>query len=163
VSDGGLDRGSTAADKLHPDFLDSAKQSRVSYIRDYTSEQDPSDLAGHGTINASIAAGGNTSTDASAHDSENFNYGLGVAPFALIGVSKIFQSNRSFDLVEPYTKLISEAYRDGARISSNSWAAITNSYTIDSQEYDCSGPRCSSGTGRQPGDGHLLRGRQWRG
>ncbi|HEV8484840.1 MAG TPA: S8 family serine peptidase [Blastocatellia bacterium] len=136
VSDSGIDRGSIASDKLHPDFLDSAKQSRVSYARDYTSELDPSDQAGHGTINASIAAGGNTSTDASAHDSDNFNYGLGVAPFALIGVSKIFQADGTFDLIDPYTKLISEAYRDGARISSNSWSAITNSYTIDSQEYD---------------------------
>ncbi len=136
VSDSGIDRGSTAADKLHPDFLDSAKQSRVSYTRDYTSELDASDLAGHGTINASVAAGGNTSTEAGAHDSENFNYGLGVAPFALIGVSKIFQSDGRFDLIDPYTRLISEAYRDGARISSNSWSAITNSYTIDSQEYD---------------------------
>ena len=58
VTDTGLDRGSIAADKLHPDFLDSNRQSRVIYARDYTSELDPSDIPGHGTINASIAAGG---------------------------------------------------------------------------------------------------------
>src|SRR5262249_36226347 len=49
---------------------------------------------------------------------------------------KIFQSNGFFGLNEPYTNLISAAYRDGARVSSNSWGAATNEYSIDSQEYD---------------------------
>jgi hypothetical protein len=136
VSDTGLDRGFTTADKLHPDFLDAQNQSRVVYARDYTSELDPGDVEGHGTINLSIAGGGNTSSAAGARDSAGFNYGLGVAPFALLGSSKIFQSNGRFDLIEPYTKLVSDAYRDGARVSSNSWGAISNSYTIESQEYD---------------------------
>jgi hypothetical protein len=136
VSDSGMDRGSTSADKLHPDFLDANGQSRVSYARDYTSELDPGDVAGHGTINLSIAGGANVSAEKGARDSNGFNYGLGIAPFAQLGSSKIFQSNGRFDLIEPYTKLISEAYRDGARISSNSWSEISNSYTIDSQEYD---------------------------
>jgi hypothetical protein len=136
VSDTGVDRGVTTADKLHPDFLDAQKQSRVVYARDYTSELDPGDVEGHGTINMSIAAGGNVSGDQNTRDSAGFNYGLGVAPFALLGSSKIFQSNGRFDLIEPYTKLVSEAYRDGARVTSNSWGAISNSYTIESQEYD---------------------------
>ena len=136
VSDSGIDRGVTTADKLHPDFLDAQRQSRVIYARDYTSELDPGDVGGHGTINMSIAAGGNVTGDKDTRDSAGFNYGLGVAPFALLGSSKIFQSNGRFDLIEPYTKLVSEAYRDGARISSNSWGAISNSYTIESQEYD---------------------------
>ena len=136
VSDSGIDRGVTTADKLHPDFLDAQKQSRVVYARDYTSELDPGDVDGHGTINLSIAGGGNVTGDNATRDSAGFNYGLGVAPFALLGSSKIFQSNGRFDLIEPYTKLISEAYRDGARVTSNSWGAIFNSYTIESQEYD---------------------------
>ncbi|HVF89165.1 MAG TPA: S8 family serine peptidase [Blastocatellia bacterium] len=134
ITDTGMDRGSTAPDRLHPDFLDASGQSRVVYARDYTSELDAGDAGGHGTINMSIAGGANVS--ASARDSSGFNYGLGVAPFARLGSSRIFQSTGRFDLVEPYTKLISEAYRDGARISSNSWGSGTNEYTIDSQEYD---------------------------
>jgi len=136
VSDTGIDRGSTSADKLHPDFLDSNKQSRILYARDYTSELDTSDVPGHGTINMSIAAGSNFSSDKAVHDASGFGFGIGVAPFALLGASKIFQSNLSFDLIDPYTKLVSDAYRAGARVSSNSWGETSNTYSIDSQEYD---------------------------
>ena len=133
ITDTGLDRGSSDAAMLHPDFLDSSG-SKVLYARDYTSETDPGDIPGHGTINASIAAGSRTAVE--ARDADGFGYGLGVAPFAMIGSSKIFTSDGFFDLSDPFTKLISEAYRDGARIASNSWGAGNNSYTIDSQEYD---------------------------
>lgn len=136
VADTGIDRGLITADKLHPDFLDSNKQGRVLYARDYTSEADPGDVPGHGTINMSIAAGGNTSAATGARDSAGYNYGLGVAPFAMLGASKIFQSNQNFDLIEPYTKLVSDAYRDGARVCSNSWGSPSNFYSIDSAEYD---------------------------
>ncbi|MEK6324452.1 MAG: S8 family serine peptidase [Acidobacteriota bacterium] len=136
VSDTGLDRGAITPDKLHPDFLDSTKQSRVLYARDYTSELDPGDVPGHGTINMSIAAGASMSSDKDFRDTSGFNYGLGVAPFALVGSSKMFQSSGVFDLIDPYTRLVSEAYRDGARVSSNSWAELSNTYSIDSQEYD---------------------------
>jgi hypothetical protein len=136
VSDTGIDRGSISADKLHPDFLDSNKQSRVVYARDYTSELDAGDIPGHGTINLSIAGGSNMSADKAVRDAAGFNFGLGVAPFVLLGASKIFQSNLAFDLSDPYTKLVSDAYRDGARVSSNSWGETSNTYSIDSQEYD---------------------------
>ena len=149
VSDTGIDRGAITPDKLHPDFLDSNKQSRILYARDYTSELDPGDIPGHGTINLSIAGGSNVSSDKDMRDGSGFNYGLGVAPFALLGSSKIFQSNGVFDLIDPYTKLVSEAYRDGARVSSNSWGDVTNSYSIDSQEYDT---RVRDATPSQPGN-----------
>ncbi|MCI0485795.1 MAG: S8 family serine peptidase [Blastocatellia bacterium] len=136
VADTGLDRGKTGTDELHPDFLDSSGQSRVLYARDYTGELDAGDVPGHGTINVSIAGGANFSTDAGARDSSQYGHGIGIAPFALLGSSKIFRADAGFGLAEPYTNLISAAYRDGARISSNSWGAVTNSYTIDSQEYD---------------------------
>ncbi|MFY9572382.1 MAG: S8 family serine peptidase, partial [Blastocatellia bacterium] len=136
VSDTGFDRGFVTADKVHPDFLDANKQSRVLYARDYTSELDPGDVGGHGTINMSIAAGLNMASDNGSRDAGGFNYGLGIAPFALLGSSKIFQSNGAFDLIDPYTKLVSDAYRDGARVSSNSWGEASNTYSIDSQEYD---------------------------
>jgi hypothetical protein len=134
VSDTGIDKGSILAASLHPDFKDAAGQSRIVYARDYTSELDSSDLEGHGTINLSIAGGSNMSAE--TRDATGYNYGLGIAPFANLGSSKIFQSTGRFDLNEPFTNLISTAYSDGARISSNSWGAVTNDYTIDSQEYD---------------------------
>jgi hypothetical protein len=149
VSDTGLDRGAITSDKLHPDFLDSSRQSRVLYARDYTSELDSSDVPGHGTLNMSIAGGGNTSSAAGARDSSGYNYGLGVAPFALLGASKIFQSNSNFDLIVPYTTLVSDAYRDGARVSSNSWGAASNFYSIDSAEYDL---RVRDAAPSQPGN-----------
>ncbi|HWN97909.1 MAG TPA: S8 family serine peptidase, partial [Blastocatellia bacterium] len=136
VTDTGIDRGATTADKLHPDFLNGQGQSRVLYARDYTADFDPGDPPGHGTINLSIAGGANVSSAAGLRDSAGFNFGLGVAPFELLGSSKIFQSTTRFDLIEPYTKVVFESYRDGARISSNSWGSASNSYTIESQEYD---------------------------
>ena len=135
VTDTGIDRGATTPDKLHAAFLDPSGQSRVAYARDYTSDQDAGDVEGHGTINMSIAAGMATA-DKDARDSGGYNYGLGIAPFAMIGSSRIFASSGRFDMIDPYTKLISEAYRDGARVSSNSWGDGDNSYSIDSQEYD---------------------------
>jgi Subtilase family len=135
VTDTGIDRGATTADKLHAAFLNGNGQSRVVYARDYTSELDPGDVEGHGTINLSIAAGAVTA-DKDGRDSSGYYYGLGIAPFALLGSSRIFQSSGRFDLVDPFTKLISEAYRDGARVSSNSWGDSDNSYSIDAQEYD---------------------------
>jgi len=136
ISDTGFDRGAITPDKVHPDFLDSNRQSRVLYVRDYTSELDPGDIQGHGTLNMSIAAGASTSADQGSRDPSGFNYGLGVAPFALMGSSKIFQSNGAFDLIDPYSRLVSDAYRDGARVMSNSWGEASNTYSIDSQEYD---------------------------
>jgi Subtilase family len=152
-SDSGVDRGITTTDKLHPDFLDSNRQSRLLYARDYTSELDAGDVQGHGTINMSIAGGASVSADSNSRDSSGFNYGLGVAPFALLGSSKIFQSNGVFDLIEPYTKLVSDAYRDGARIISNSWGEASNTYSIDSQEYDS---RVRDAVPDQPGNQEAL-------
>src|SRR5205085_9095305 len=100
VTDTGLDRGATAADKLHAAFLDGSGQSRVVYARDYTSDLDAGDVEGHGTINMSIAAGQAT-TDKDARDSGGYCYGLGIAPFAMIGSSRIFQSSGRFDLIDP--------------------------------------------------------------
>ncbi|HJQ22457.1 MAG TPA: S8 family serine peptidase [Blastocatellia bacterium] len=152
VTDTGLDRGATTPDKLHAAFLDASGQSRVAYARDYTSDLDPGDVAGHGTINMSIAAGMATA-DPDARDSGGYNYGLGIAPFAMIGSSRIFKSSGRFDLIDPFTKLISEAYRDGARISSNSWGDNDNSYSIDAQEYDS---RTRDAVPAQPGNQDML-------
>lgn len=136
VTDSGIDKGSTASNSLHPDFLSESGTSRVVYARDYTSEQDPGDPAGHGTLNVSIAAGGNISSDSSSRDSLNYFYGVGVAPRVRLGSSKIFKSDGRFDFFQPFSQLVADAYRDGARILSNSWGVGSNAYTIDSQEFD---------------------------
>jgi hypothetical protein len=134
VTDTGLDRGSILAANLHQDFKDAAGQSRIVYARDYTTELDSGDVPGHGTINLSIAGGSNTTAD--SRDAAGYSNGLGIAPFVTLGSSKIFQSTGRFGLSEPYTNLISTAYKDGARISSNSWGSPENAYSLDSQEYD---------------------------
>jgi hypothetical protein len=152
VTDTGVDRGSTEAANLHPDFMD-AGGSRLIYARDYTSDLDPSDIGGHGTLNLSIAGGSNLSADKAVHDSDGYGYGIGVAPFALLGSSKIFDSTGRFGLNEPYTVLISEGYQDGARVLSNSWGDGANEYTIDSQEYDT---RSRDALPSQPGNQELL-------
>lgn len=136
ITDTGIDRGSTLASNLHPDFLDANGQSRIIYARDYTTDLDPGDVAGHGTINLSIAGGSNLAAQSGLSDADGFRHGLGIAPFVKLASSKIFHANGFFGLTEPYSKIIIEGYRDGARISSNSWGAGRNEYTLDAQEYD---------------------------
>ncbi len=153
VSDSGVDQGSTAAAKLHPDFLDASGQGRLRYARDYTSDNDPGDISGHGTINLSIAGGSNMATASGLRDADGYGYGIGVAPGVMLGSSKIFLSSGTFDLNQPYSKLIADAYRDGARISSNSWGSAQNEYTIDAQEYDS---RARDALPAQPGNQEIL-------
>ncbi|MDX2032352.1 MAG: S8 family serine peptidase, partial [Blastocatellia bacterium] len=99
---------------------------------------------GHGTINAHIIAGfvpAGSPFNAFPHaDAAGFRYGLGVAPFVRVGSSVIFDGTGSIfgDYTYPnFIDLESEAYHDGARISSNSWGATNaGEYTFDSQAYD---------------------------
>lgn len=142
VGDTGFDKGSADADKVHPDFLNAAGESRIAYLHDFTQDThpDPShDALGHGTINASIIAGFNNKTDAANADAEGFRYGLGTAPFARIGVSKLFPDSRSSSSFS-YTQFIREAYIAGARLSNNSWGGcesdFCNFYSDDSQVFD---------------------------
>lgn len=91
---------------------------------------------GHGNINAHIIGGYNDSSAGFPHqDSAGFRYGLGIAPFVKLGSSVIFDSN---EFTSPdYEDMISRAYRDGAKISSDSWGAPTyGDYDIDAQQYD---------------------------
>ncbi len=95
---------------------------------------------GHGNLNGHIIAGyvpdPSTLPVPAVHaDGSAFRYGLGVAPFVKIGSSVIFDpSNFTFP---SFPSLQSNAYNDGARISSNSWgASVAGAYTTDSQAYD---------------------------
>jgi subtilisin-like proprotein convertase family protein len=140
VTDTGLDNGSDPSD--HADFheLGSAvSPDRVAYGLDYTPDPDARDCTGHGTNVASIAAGYNSGTGAQNEDGGAFNYGLGIAPLAQVGASKIFACNGSSAAFSPAT-VASNAYAGGARISNNSWGTGTGlgwgSYTTRARDYD---------------------------
>lgn len=136
VSDTGIDQGVLDPQILHKDFLNSAGLARVAYAR-YVGPFDdpvvPLDVAGHGTINASILGGYNVGTAFPYVDPNGYKFGLGIHPFARIGVTQIFAP----EYTNPnFASMVEKMYRDGARISSNSWGNYNNSYTTDSQTYD---------------------------
>ena len=136
VADTGIDQGVLDPQVLHKDFLNSAGSARVMYAR-YVGlvDQDlpPQDTAGHGTINASIVGGYNVGTVAPFVDPDGFRYGLGTHPYAKLGVTQIFAP----DFTNPsFRSMVDMMYRDGARISNNSWGSYNNTYTTDCQTYD---------------------------
>jgi hypothetical protein len=129
--DTGFDVGSADASKVHPDFLNSMGASRIAYLHDFTADSHPEnpsilpthDPNGHGTFNASIIGGFNNKMGNQFTDAMGFHYGLGVAPFARIGVSKLFGDDGRFKAGDSFAQFIMQAYRGGARITSNSWGA----------------------------------------
>jgi len=137
VADTGIDQGDLDPDVLHKDFLNTSGLSRIGYAR-YIGAFDgdeavPHDMLGHGTINASIIGGYNVGTSFPSVDGEGFKFGLGIHPYAKLGVTQIFApgyTNPSFPV------MLSRAYADGARISNNSWGSYNNTYTADCQMYD---------------------------
>ena len=136
VADTGIDKGSLDPEVLHKDFLNPAGLSRVLYAKLHSSgelEGTNQDTSGHGTLDASIVGGYNVSTASSALDASGYNHGVGVHPFVKLGISKIFYPDYTNPNLE---RLINTMYRDGARISSNSWGTYSNTYTIDCQSYD---------------------------
>ncbi len=143
VTDSGLDRGDTTV--VHPDLL-----GRVGYAHDFTADPDATDCGGHGTNVASIAAGLGTAT---GQDAEGYEHGLGVAPYAQVGASKIFRCTGAPSSVN-YATLTSDAYAAGARISNNSWG-ISNfgGYHAASQAYDALVRDASSAT---PGNQEMV-------
>ncbi|MEK6321495.1 MAG: S8 family serine peptidase [Acidobacteriota bacterium] len=132
-TDSGLDRGSTSAIRLHPDFLDSALRSRVAYIFNYATDGLIDDRPGHGTIVASVAGGQGQS---SREDASGYMYGLGVDPFARLGASRIFDERNRLPSQLSFTGVASAAYSAGARMSNNSWGNLSNTYDATAQEYD---------------------------
>ena len=136
VSDSGIDQGILDPAVLHKDFLNQAGLARVVYARllgQNVIEGFINDTSGHGTLNAGIVGGYNAIPSFPYLDSAGYSLGLGVHPFVKLGISKIFNpeytSPNMLDMVD-------RMYRDGARISSNSWGAYNNSYTTDAQLYD---------------------------
>ncbi len=110
----------------HPDF----PSGRIAFQNNPTSQTGA--LGGHGFLNAHIVGGFNNGTGSAVEDALGFNYGLGIAPFARVGVTAIFGNGSSTGTAWENT-----AYGQGARISSNSWG-FTNLFRYDAnaQMYD---------------------------
>src|SRR5207302_8184187 len=89
---------------------------------------------GHGTLNAHVIGGYDSTAGFPHTDTANFHFGLGVCPFINLGSSVIFDPNFTFPL---YSALQSSAYNNGARVSNNSWGAnVQGAYDPDAQQYD---------------------------
>ena len=139
VTDSGLDSGNAAA-PAHSDFRQEglgAGTSRVTYANNHTLDPGGArDCTGHGTNVASIAAGFGV-TGSGRVDGSGYRHGMGMAPRARLGASKIFACDGKFELVGTYTNVASSAYAAGARISNNSWGiAVPGQYSAESAEYD---------------------------
>jgi len=95
-------------------------------------------IDGHGTVDAHIIAGYSAFNNFPHADAMGFRYGLGVAPFVRVGSSIIFCNSPESNFTFPvYDDLAYGAFRDGARISANSWGSDANgAYDIVSQNYD---------------------------
>ncbi|HVG20309.1 MAG TPA: S8 family serine peptidase, partial [Blastocatellia bacterium] len=115
----------------HPDF----PSGRVAFQNNPTNQSGA--LGGHGFLNANIIGGFNNGTGTAVEDALGFNYGLGISPFARVGVTAIFGSTASSGTAWENT-----GYGQGARISSNSWGFQTATggpvadYDANSQSYD---------------------------
>ncbi|MDZ4719539.1 MAG: S8 family serine peptidase [Roseiflexaceae bacterium] len=148
VSDSGVDNGTTSPNHFAL-YTAGTKPgtSRMAYARlEGTPSGSGSTLTGidgHGTINAHIVGGyvpnGAPYNSFPHADGSGFRYGLGVAPFVRVGSSVIFDnSGMTNDYTAPdFADLQARAYRDGARISSDSWGSNSaGAYTTDSQLFD---------------------------
>lgn len=125
----------------HPDLA----TGRVAFQNNPTNQTGAQ--GGHGFLNAHIIGGLNTGTGSANEDANGFNYGLGIVPWARVGVTAIFGGTNS-----SWTTWENTAYGQGARISSNSWGFQTQTgapiprYTADSQSYDAVVRDAQSGT-----------------
>ncbi|HXD33941.1 MAG TPA: S8 family serine peptidase, partial [Pyrinomonadaceae bacterium] len=154
VSDSGVDNGSTTPNHFALYALGNPTapaNSRVVYARVVGTPSGPGSTTqgcdGHGNLNTHVIGGyvptgtvGGVNFGVAPHaDASGFRYDLGVFPYVKVGSSVIFDNSGAptGDFTNPdYTTLESSAYNDTMRISSNSWGASDNSYSIDSQEYD---------------------------
>jgi hypothetical protein len=141
VSDSGIDNGTTAPGHFALYTLgDTNNPSRVVYNRlEGTPTEDAQSTImgcdGHGNLNAHIVcAYDGQPAGFPQTDSAGYYYDLGVCPFVSVGSSVIFDP---VNFTNPsYPDLMSEAYRDGARISNNSWGGSDDVYDSDAQAYD---------------------------
>jgi len=110
----------------HPDL----PSSRVAFANNPTSQTGAQ--GGHGFLNSHIVGGFNNGTGTAVEDANGYNYGLGIAPWARLGVTAIFGSGSA-----TATSWENTAYGQSARISSNSWGFRgVYRYDANAQEYD---------------------------
>jgi hypothetical protein len=112
----------------HPDL----PASRVAFQNNPTGQSGVQE--GHGFLNSNIVGGFNSGTGSAFEDASGYNYGLGIAPFARVGITAIFGAGSSTPTAWENT-----AYGQTARISSNSWGftgAAAKKYDANAQEYD---------------------------
>lgn len=139
VTDSGVDNGTTNANHfaLYRGGITS-DISRVLYNRLEGTANSGSTLQGcdgHGNLNTHIIAGYVGLTNFPHTDSAGYRFGLGIAPFVKVGSSVIFDPATFTN--PDYNNLASRAYRDGARVSGNSWGADNaGGYDADAQNYD---------------------------
>jgi Subtilase family len=110
----------------HPDL----PAGRIAFQNNPTLQSGPQ--GGHGFLNSHIIGGFNNDTGSPFEDALGFNYGLGIAPWARVGVTAIFGPGtfNPFD----YEAV---AYSQGSRISSNSWGFISlYDYDSAAQAFD---------------------------
>jgi hypothetical protein len=110
----------------HPDL----PNTRIAFQNNPTAQTGAQ--GGHGFLNSHIIGGFNSGTGSAFEDANGFNYGLGIAPWARVGVTAIFGNSASSPSAWENT-----AYGQGARISSNSWGFINLfRYDVNAQEVD---------------------------
>ena len=140
LTDDGIDSGSDAP--LHPDFYrlgDPALDDRLAYNVNWTNDMLADGLGGHGTLNASVAAGYNDRSGPANQDASGYQYGLGINPFGRIAGSKVFSNAGVWGLSgDNYPALLAQSYSLGARIVNNSWgdSASRGSYRSSDAAYD---------------------------
>ena len=139
VTDSGIDNGTTRPN--HTGLFvggSTAGASRVIYNRLEGRANPGSTLKGcdgHGTLNSHVIGGFDDLASFPHVDGANYHYGLGICPFVKLGSSVIFDPD-SYTFPN-FTTLQSAAYKDGVRVSNNSWGANRfGAYNINSQEYD---------------------------
>jgi subtilisin-like proprotein convertase family protein len=148
VTDDGVDRGSTTDvnTEFKVDGL-AGGASRVMFNHNYSGDALADGRAGHGNINASIIGGYNGSSGTAFEDASGYQYGLGIAPWARLGNSKVFSNSGAGVFNQPTATRMANAYNAGARISSNSWGYTSGSnYNADTQSHDASVRDALSGT-----------------
>jgi hypothetical protein len=112
----------------HPDLT----SDRIAFQNNPTSQTGAQ--GGHGFLNSHIVGGFNNGTGSAFEDANGFNYGLGIAPWARVGVTAIFGNGSATSASWENT-----AYGQGARISTNSWGftgAAARKYDTNAQAYD---------------------------
>ncbi len=109
----------------HPDMA----SSRVAFQLNPTSQTGAQ--GGHGFLNAMIVGGLNALDGSSYRDASGYRYGLGIAPYARVGVTAIFGNGNATP-----TQWESTAWGRNARISSNSWGYDSTRYDSAAQEFD---------------------------